>query len=307
MFNPNSPQARAITDLFFWSMVIGGAIFVLVTGLILYAVWRYRGRPGDGEPYQNPGNRKLEIAWTIAPTVLLSVLFIVTLSAMRTIDPDPVNQEPDIIVTGYSWWWRAEYPKAGFVTANEIHIPVGKQVLFLLKAEDVIHSFWVPELGPKKDMIPGHEPGNTVWLAADEPGVYFGACAEYCGTEHALMRLRVVAMPQAEFDQWQLQQTRNAETPTTEQIALGAQIFQQSTCVNCHAIRGTGATAAAGPDLTHVASRWSLGAGAIENTPENLGQWILNPHAIKPGVQMPGYNYSPPELRALVAYLGSLE
>ncbi len=305
MFNPNSSQARAIADLFFWSMVIGGLIFVLVTGLVLYAAWRYRGRPGDGEPYQNPGNRKLEIAWTIAPTLLLAVLFIFTLSGMRTIDPPPGDQQPDVVVTGYSWWWRVDYPKAGFTTANEIHIPVGQQVLFQLKAGDVIHSFWVPELGPKKDMIPGH-PGNTVWLAADKPGVYQGACAEYCGAEHAWMRIRVIAHPQAEFDAWQQQQAA-AAAPASGELARGAELFQQSTCVNCHAIRGTNANAQAGPDLTHIASRETLGAGVITNTPENLGQWILNPHEIKPGVQMPGYNYSTAELRALVAYLGSLK
>ncbi len=305
MFNPNSSQARAIADLFFWSMVIGGLIFVLVTGLVLYAAWRYRGRPRDGEPYQNPGNRKLEIAWTIAPTLLLAVLFIFTLSGMRTIDSPPGDQQPDVVVTGYSWWWRVDYPKAGFTTANEIHIPVGQQILFQLKAGDVIHSFWVPELGPKKDMIPGH-PGNTVWLAADKPGVYQGACAEYCGAEHAWMRIRVIAHPQAEFDAWQQQQAA-AAAPASGELARGAELFQQSTCVNCHAIRGTNANAQAGPDLTHIASRETLGAGVITNTPENLGQWILNPHEIKPGVQMPGYNYSTAELRALVAYLGSLK
>ncbi len=306
MFNPNSPQARDIVDLFFWSMVIGGVIFVLVTGLILYSVWRFRGRPGDGEPHQNPGNRKLEIAWTIAPTVLLAIIFVVTLSAMRRIDPDPAGQQPDVIVTGYSWWWHVEYPNSGVVTANEIHIPVGQQVLFQLKAADVIHDFWVPELGPKKDMIPGH-PGNTVWLAADEPGIYLGACAEYCGTQHAWMRIRVIAHPQEEFDEWLRQQASIPAAPMSEELVRGAQIFQESTCVNCHAIAGTNANAQAGPNLTHVGSRLTLGAGIIDNTPENLGQWILNPHAIKPGVQMPGYNYSPADLRALVAYLGSLQ
>lgn len=303
MLDPNSPQAQSIANLFNGSMLLGTAIFVLVTGLVLYVLWRYRSRGDTAEPRQYPGNRRLEIAWTIAPALIVAGLFGWQLDVMRDTAP-PADRPPDIIVTGYSWWWRVEYPQAGFVTANEIHIPVGQQVLFQLQAADVIHNFWVPDLGPKRDMIPGH-PNNTVWLAADRPGVYLGACSEYCGLQHAWMRLRVVAQPQAEYDAW-VQQQQTAATPAEAEAARGAEVFQSLTCVNCHAITGI-SSAQAGPDLSHVGSRATLGTGIIENTPENLSRWIANPHDIKSGVQMPGYQLSEADLRALVAYLGSLK
>lgn len=303
MLDPNSPQAQLIANLFNWSIVLGTAIFALVTGLVLYVLWRYRSRGGTEEPRQYPGNRRLEIAWTIAPALIVAGLFGWQLDVMRETDP-PADRPPDIIVTGYSWWWRVEYPQAGFVTANEIHIPVGKQILFQLKAADVIHNFWVPDLGPKRDMIPGH-PENTVWLAADRPGVYSGACSEYCGLQHAWMRIRVVAQPQAEYDDW-VRQQQTAAVPAGAEAARGAEVFQGLTCVNCHAITGI-SSAQAGPDLSHVGSRATLGAGIIENTPENLSRWIADPHDIKSGVQMPGYQLSDADLRALVAYLGSLK
>lgn len=303
MLNPNSPQAQSIANLFNGSMLLGALIFALVTGLVLYVLWHYRSRGDTAEPRQYPGNRRLEIAWTIAPALIVAGLFGWQLDVMRDTDP-PSDRPPDIIVTGYSWWWRVEYPQAGFVTANEIHIPVGQQVLFQLQAADVIHNFWVPDLGPKRDMIPGH-PNNTVWLAADRPGVYLGACSEYCGLQHAWMRLRVVAHPQAEYDTW-IRQQQTAATPAGAEAARGAEVFQNLTCVNCHAITGI-SNAQAGPDLSHVGGRETLGAGIIENTPENLSRWIANPHDIKSGVQMPGYQLSEADLRALVAYLGSLK
>jgi cytochrome c oxidase subunit 2 len=304
MFNPNSPQAEAIANLFNWSIILGTLIFALVTGLVFYVAWRYRDRGGADEPRQIAGNKKLEIAWSIPPALLLVGLFGWQFNTMRLTDPSG-NRPPDIIVTGYSWWWRAEYPQEGIVTANEIHIPVGKQILFQLEAADVIHSFWVPDLGPKKDMMPGIQ-GHTVWLAADRPGLYQGACAEYCGAEHAWMRIQVYAHPQAEYDAWVRQQQATATTPTGGDAARGAQLYRQLTCVNCHAISGV-SEALAGPNLSHIGSRRTLGTGIIENTPENLARWIANPHAIKPGVQMPGYQLSEADLRALVAYLGSLQ
>jgi cytochrome c oxidase subunit II len=304
MLNPNSPQAEIIANLFNWSIVLGSLIFLLVTGLVIYVAWRFRDRQQPGEPRQYPGNRRLEIAWTIAPALIVAGLFGWQLDVMRRTSP-PADRPPDIIVTGYSWWWRAEYPQAGFVTANEIHIPVGRQVLFQLEAADVIHNFWVPDLGPKRDMIPGTPP-NMVWLAADRPGVYEGACAEYCGLQHAWMRIRVIAQPQAEYDAWVRQQQAAAATSSSGEAARGEQVFRGLTCVNCHAISGI-SDAQAGPNLTHLASRTTLGAGIIQNTPEHLARWIVNPHDIKPGVQMPGYQLSQADLRDLVAYLGSLK
>lgn len=307
VFSPNSPQAQTILNFLYWTTGIGAVILIIVSVGVFYSALRHRSGRRAGEPPQVFGSRNLELAWTAAPTVLLIVLFGSTVNIMRQIDPDPAQQQPDVVVTGYQWWWHVEYPQAGVVTANEIHIPIGKQVLFQLKGADVIHSFWVPELGPKRDMIPGDHI-NHLWLRADTPGVYLGACTEYCGTQHAWMRIRVIAQPQAEFDQWLQDQQRVITVPTEGDVARGAQVFQQNTCVNCHAIQQDGGNWA-GPSLAHLGSRQTLGAGVIENTPENLARWIANPDQFKPGVNMPGYQnqLSEADIRALVAFLESLQ
>jgi len=304
-FNPGSPQAQVISNLFTWNLVIAGIIFVLVTGLTLYSLSRFRGRAGMAEPRQVRGNTRLEVAWTIAPALVLAVVFGFTIPAMRTADPPVGDRQPDLVVTGVQWWWRVEYPSSGMVTANEIHIPVGQRLLIRLESADVIHDFWVPQLGPKRDTVPGHP--NYLWISADAPGVYLGACAEFCGEQHAWMRLRVIAQPQAEFDAWQQRQRQAPATPTGGEAAQGAQLFQQLTCANCHAIAGTAATAQAGPDLSHLASRETIGAGVLANTPENLTKWLVDPQAIKPGNHMPSLRLTDAQLRALVAYLETLQ
>lgn len=311
-FNPNSPLSQTIATLFTWSFVIAGIIFVIVTAGVLYSAFRYRARPGDAEPRQIFGHKRLEIAWTAAPAVILGIIFVVTLPVMDDLYPSAGHGDegqeqqptPNIVVTGYQWWWHIEYPESGVVTANEIHVPVGQRLLIQLEAVDVIHAFSVPQLTYKRDMIPGHT--NYVWLQADEPGTYLGACVEYCGTQHAWMRLRVIAHPPEEFAAWQQQQQQTPTVPTTGEAARGAQLFNDLTCVNCHAVRGR-SDALAGPDLTHVASRETLGAGVIENTRENLADWITNPHAIKPGTYMPGFQLPDEDLQALLDYMETLE
>ena len=304
-FNPDSPQARAISDLFTGSLVIAGIIFVIVTGLVAYIVYRYRSRPGMGEPRQLSGHTRLEIGWTIAPALVLIVMFGWTITTMRAADPPVGDRQPDLVVRGVQWWWQVEYPQSGVVTANEIHIPIGQRLLVRLESADVIHDFWVPQLGPKRDMVPGHP--NHIWLQADTPGTYLGACAEYCGEQHAWMRLRVIAQPQAEFDAWQQQQRQAPAAPTSGDAAQGVQEFQEHTCANCHAIAGTAATARAGPDLSHLASRQTLGAGVLQNTPDNLMKWLADPQVVKPGNHMPSLRLTDAELRALVAYLETLK
>ena len=303
-FNARSPQARAIADLFIWNLAIAGAIFALVTGLVIYIAIRYRARPGQGEPRQVFGSRPLEIAWTLAPALILLVVSIFTYTTMLAADPPVDDRPPDLVVTGLQWWWRVEYPQSGVVTANEIHVPVGRPLLVRIVAADVAHDFWVPQLGPKRDLLPDQQ--NHIWLQADAPGTYLGACSEYCGAEHAWMLIRVIAQPQAEFDAWQRQQLQAAAAPAGD-AARGAQIFRQQTCVSCHAIAGTDASARVGPDLTHLASRETIGAGRVANTPDSLARWIANPHELKPGVLMPGFQLSEPDIRALVAYLETLK
>jgi len=296
MFDTVSAQAQAITNLFVLTMVIATVILALVTGLVLYASFRYRSRPGQAEePKQIFGHRNLEIAWTAAPAVLLAVLAGLTLYTMGLSDPSASAQEqPDLVITGHQWWWEVRYPKSGVVTANEIHIPVGQKLLTRIESADVIHSFWVPQLGRKMDAIPGHP--NRLYLQADQAGTYLGTCAEYCGTQHAWMRIRVIAQSRDEFEAWQQEQLQLPQIPPNSEAAKGAQFFQEKTCVVCH-------TQGIGPDLTHMGDRETIAAGVLENTPPNMAKWLKNPQAVKPGSNMPNFNLTDQEIKALVAYL----
>jgi cytochrome c oxidase subunit 2 len=305
-FNASSPLAQHISDLFILTLLIAGIILTLVTGLVLYASFRYRSRPGQGEPAQIFGHRNMEIAWTVAPALVLLLLFGLTLNTMHQADPPiPAGQQPDLVVIGHQWWWEVHYPNSGVVTANEIHIPVGQMLLVQIESADVIHDFWVPQLARKIDATPGH-PAH-LWLEADSPGTYLGTCAEYCGVQHAWMRIRVMAQPQAEFEAWQQAQLQIPPTPASGDAAQGAQLFQGLTCSNCHAIAGTPAQAQIGPDLTHLASRGTLGAGVLDHTPANLARWLKNPQAIKPGSHMPNLNLTDTQVNQLVAYLEALK
>ncbi len=304
VFLPNSPQALAITNLFIILLLMGAAIFLLVTGLVLYMILRFRARPGEAEPRQIFGQRRIEVIWTAGPIILIGIIFGLSVSTMQKADP-PVNQaQPDLIITGYQWWWDVRYPKSGVATANEIHIPTGRPMLVELRSGDVIHNFWVPQLSRKLDLVPGQP--NHLWLESDKAGTFLGACGEYCGTEHAWMRLRVIAQPPAEFDAW-LQQQAQVPTPPTGLAAQGAQTFQQLTCANCHAIAGTPAQARFAPDLTHVGSRQTLAAGVLTDTPENLAKWLKDPNSVKPGTLMPNLQLTDAQVGALVAYLESLK
>jgi cytochrome c oxidase subunit 2 len=306
-FDPNSPLAESITTLLIVTLVIGGIVFLIVLGPTLYSYIRFRARPGDEEePYQNLGNTRLEFTWIVTPAVVLAILFSLTLITMRRSDPPiPRNPQPDLIVTGHQWWWEVQYPSSGIITANEIHIPTGKQLLVQVDSADVIHDFSVPQLGRKVDATPGYT--SHIWLQADKPGTYLGACNEFCGAQHAWMRIRVIAESPSDYADWQQAQTQVPSTPTTGAAAQGAQLFQSLTCANCHNIDGTIANAHIGPDLTHLASRETLAAGVLDNTPDGLAQWLANPQAIKPGVHMPNLKLSQGEVNSLVAYLESLQ
>ncbi len=300
-FQPVTLQGRAISDLFALVMAISALVFLLVVGLLLYALWRFRGRPGEGEPPQVAGGRRLEIAWTAVPLLLLVVLFGLTLATMSTVDastPSPLV----IRVIGHQWWWEYQYSDLGVVTANELHVPVGVPMRLDIAAVDVIHSFWVPRFGWKKDAVPGKT--NVMWVHVDQAGVYEGTCTEYCGNQHAWMRIRVVAEPRERFDAWVQGQRQPRPQPAGEAQNSGREIFLRSTCVNCHAIRGTSAAGQVGPDLTYLGTRSTLGAGVLTNSPENLRRWIHDPQAIKPGILMPAFgNLRDDELAALAEYL----
>ena len=291
---PASPQAAAISSLFVGTLIFLGAILTLVTVLVIYAIVRYRDRPGAPEPRQVFGWRKLEIIWTLVPILSLAVLAGFMFHAMNVSDPPTADGKPDMRIIAHQWWWEIIYLKSGVTTATEIHVPAGKRMLVDFRSADVIHDFWVPALGRKIDVVPGHP--NRLWIEADRAGTYLGACAEFCGNEHAWMRIMVIADAPDEFAGWIKQQMATAPKPATVQEQLGAKLYREKICTNCH-LRGVG------PDLTHVASRRTLAAGALDNTPQNLAAWLHDPNNFKPGSNMPDFKLKDDELRALVAYL----
>jgi len=302
--DPQSPPARVIGGVGVISTIIFVLIFVIVTGAIVYALVRFRGRDGEPDPKQVADNRKVEIIWTTIPFLIVAFLFGLTIHAMNLADPPPPPL-PDLIVTGHQFWWQANYPASGVVIANEIHIPAGKPLSVRLDSKDVLHEFWVPKLNRKLTTVPGQN--NHLWLQADKPGEYLGTCSEFCGMQHAWMRIVVVAEEPAKFEEWQQAQLQPSQTPKSDAAVKGRALFQTSTCINCHAIRGvTGADAGVAPDLTHVASRKQLGAGILENTSANMRLWLKSPQHIKPGALMPDFTLTDEQLDQLAEYLSSL-
>jgi cytochrome c oxidase subunit II len=311
--DPKGPVARTIDNLFepvFW---IATGVFVLVEGLLVYALIRFRQRGDEARAVkQIHGNTRLEIIWTILPALLLAGIAVPTIATIVDLSRRPSGDVLDVTVIGKQWWWQIEYPTfdPGVITANEVHIPVDRPVYLTLKSDDVIHSFWVPSLAGKQDLVPGRE--NTMTIQADEPGVYEGQCAEYCGHSHANMRLRVVAQTSTEFEAWVAEQQQAAVDPPSDLAARGRDLFLNEVflggqgCFSCHAVQGTDASAQVGPDLSHFASRQTFAGALLENNEENLRKWLEDPPAVKPGSLMPDYNLSPEEIDALVAYLRSL-
>ncbi|HEY6152256.1 MAG TPA: cytochrome c oxidase subunit II [Candidatus Udaeobacter sp.] len=303
--DPQSPLARAIYDLGIVSTIVFALIFVIVTGAITFSIFRFRTRPGEPDPRQILGNRKVEIAWTIIPFLIVIFLFVITLSAMNRGDPPPAPT-PDLVITGHQFWWEVDYPGSGVVTANEIHIPAGKRLSVRLESKDVLHEFWVPKLTRKESNVPGQP--NHIWLQADKPGDYIGQCSEFCGTQHAWMRILVVADEPAQFEQWQQAQLKPAQAPTSNAAVKGVEVFRTSSCINCHAINGVpGANLRVAPDLTHVGSRKQLASGMIDNTPANMRLWLKSPQHIKPGALMPDFSFTDEQLDQLATYLSALK
>jgi len=305
VLHPQSHYARSIFELSSRVLWVCLAIFLLVAGLVAYATWKFRAKPGDGDPQQVFGSRRWEAAYVIGPTLVLTVIFGFTLHVMHTSDPPAQASGDDIVVVGHQWWWEVRYPKQGFVTANEIHIPAAKNVQFGFESMDVIHDFWVPELGRKIDMIPGRH--AKIWLAADHPGTYLGACAEFCGKEHAWMRIRVIADAPAAFAAWSSAESREAATPTTPSELRGLHDVTSMPCASCHTIVGTSARGIIGPNLTHLASRETLAAGRLQNTPQQLSTWLHDPDAFKPGSHMPNLHLTDDQRNDIVHYLETLK
>lgn len=310
VFAPKGPAAAEIARLGWLLVGLGAGVFLLVMGLLLYAIFRRRHADTDAAdgrrtPPSPAANRWVMIGGVVFPTVILAIILFFTITTLRALSAREPVADLTVEVIGRQWWWEVHYPNQQIVTANEIHIPVGQPVRMVLKAGDVIHSFWVPDLHGKLDMIPGQE--NEFWLQADHAGEYWGECTEFCGLQHAKMNFVVVAEQPDEFSRWLERERQPAVAPTDPLLQQGQALFLDSTCAYCHAIQGTAAVGTLGPDLTHLASRRTLAAGAVRNTPGHLAGWIVDPQHIKPGNLMPASHYSGPELQALLAYLLSLQ
>jgi cytochrome c oxidase subunit 2 len=302
------PPAEAIASLGWIVGVIALIILVGVEAALVYVAWRFRASNASGSPIQVYGNTRLEIAWTVTPLVVLSLIFVLMLGTLSEISASaPATDAPGlrITATGYQWWWEFRYPRDGgaVVNANELHVPIGTAIDLELRSNDVIHSFWVPELGGKTDMVPGRT--NVLRLYAARVGVYTGQCAEYCGVEHAWMRITVVAESADGYRRWLDEQAAPRAAPSGL-AAEGERVFLAAVCSSCHTVRGTSAAALAGPDLTHVGSRSTLGAGVLRNSDAAMRAWIADPQSIKPAVLMPQVPLSRAQLEALTAYLRSL-
>ena len=302
-FDPHSPYAQSISSLSNGVLIAMLGILVLVVGLVSYSTHKFREKPGQPTPKPIYGNVKLEIAYTASFVLILGVISFFSVRAMHDSDP-PSHQRNNLVIVAHQWWWEVRYPRSGIVTANEIHVPVNQPERVGFRSADVIHDFWVPELGRKIDIVPGVE--NHTWFSADTPGIYYGRCAEYCGAEHAWMRIRVVAQTPADYARWSQRQLVIPPTPITGVAGRGAQYFQDLACASCHTIAGTPAHARIGPDLTHIASRETLAAGRLDNTPANLALWLLEPDLVKPRSKMPNLHLTREQQDSLVAYLEGL-
>ncbi len=310
IFAPASTPAKTIFGLSMFVLSVTGVIFVIVFSLLAYSVVKFRSKAGDDgrEPAQVYGSTQIELAWTVIPVLIVVVLFMATARVIHAVqDAAKPAAALEVTVIGHQFWWEFRYPTLGIVTANELHIPVSDPAhptptFMKLMSADTDHSFWVPELGGKTDLIPNRI--NQMWMDPPRPGIYLGQCAQYCGTQHAKMLLRVSVDRPAEFAAWVSQQQQAAVQD--QKAAAGKHVFETTSCINCHAVNGTSANGRFGPDLTHFMSRATLASGAIENTPANLRLWIKTPDAIKPGSLMPAMQLSDPDLDAVVAYLETL-
>jgi cytochrome c oxidase subunit 2 len=321
---PRGDFARLVDDLFTTTVWWALLVFVLVEGVLLIAIFKFRGRPDDPEPRQTHGSTALEVAWTIVPAFILAAIAVPTIKTIfKTSDyatgPDVVQVE----VIGHQWWWEFRYAELGVVTANELHVPVGKTVNLRMTTDDVLHSFWVPQFAGKRDVFPGRH--NPLWFKAEVTGTFPGTCAEFCGTQHARMMFNVVSQTQEEFDAWVATQRIGSPLVNGGRVAVdsaapvdparaatdsaGRALFLATGCIGCHSMVGTptaGVAKMMGPNLSHVGSRRTLVAGLMPNTPENLTRWLSNPDSVKKGTLMKlPRKLTDAEIATLVAYLRS--
>jgi cytochrome c oxidase subunit 2 len=311
IFDPQATPAVSAYRLSLLMLAICAAIFVVVAGLITYAIVRFRRRKTDDvrEPVQVYGSNRIEVAWTVIPCLIVVVLSMATARSVVEVQNKRIPADAlQVTVIGHQWWWEYRYPKLGIVTANELHVPLStaaKPAVTALRLEsaDVAHSYWVPQLAGKTDLIPGIT--NTMWIDPRQAGTFLGNCAEYCGTQHANMLLRVVVESPADFEKWVVAQRMDAASDP--QIESARARFLSLNCINCHTVTGTVAAGTFGPDLSHLMSRTTLGSGVVPNTVENLRAWVKDPQVIKRGNLMPNLQLNSRELDEVVSYLSSLK
>lgn len=322
--DPVSDFGSAIQGLyetvFWWTLLILAVVWTVLT----YILIRFRERPGGPEPKKTRGHLGLEVGWTVGAAIIVVLITIPTVQTIFRTQADPGPGALVVEVVGHQWWWEFRYPEQGVVTANELHLPLGRVIDLRMWSADVIHSFWVPRLGGKRDLNPWVRkpdgPGpkiNRLTFTVNEAGVYSGQCAEFCGPSHGLMGLRVMVEPDAEFQEWLRRMKSPAVPDSGTAVQRGRELFMQSTCAACHAVEGTSARGATGPNLTRLGARSTIGAGLMDNTPENLAAWIRDPERFKPGVKMPGVaegaagfpptGLSEEQVAVVAAYLASLQ
>jgi cytochrome c oxidase subunit 2 len=311
IFSNDSTPAKGVYGLSLFVFAITAGIFVVVGTLGAYAVIKFRERPGDetSEPVQIFGSNQIELSWTIIPILIVVVLFLTSARMIFAVqDANEPASSMKVTAIGHQFWWEFQYPAYGFTTANELHVPVSDPksptpTFLKLSSADVIHSFWIPRLGGKTDMIPSRV--NEMWIDPTKIGMYEGQCSQFCGTEHAKMLLRVYVQSRPDFDAWVKNQQQTAVA--SAQAEQGRHVFESQACINCHAVRGTIANGRYGPDLTHLMSRDTIAAGAAANTPDNLRRWIQNPEVFKSGSNMPAMNLTPEQLTLVTDYLTTLK
>jgi cytochrome c oxidase subunit 2 len=314
IFDPAATPAHSIFSLSMLVLSVTLVIFLIVAGLLLYALIRFRQRSRDSgqDPAQIYGSNQIELSWTVIPILIVVMLFLSTTRVILETEAKPKPENAlNVTVIGHQFWWEYRYPKLGVVTANELHIPISDPnsptpTYLEMSSADVTHSFWVPRLAGKTDLIPNRI--NTMWLDPPTAGLYLGQCAQYCGTQHAKMLLRVYAQSPEDFADWvkRQQQPSRADFPDQPLAEEGRKVFLHNACINCHTVTGTVATGRFGPDLTHLASRDTIASGAVPNTPEHLRAWIANPDEMKPGSLMPSMHLNDHDLDAVTAYLATL-
>jgi cytochrome c oxidase subunit 2 len=313
IFHPDGTPSHSVFTLSILVLSITGSIFLIVGGLLLYALVRYRNRGPDAagvkEPIQIYGSNQIELSWTVIPIIIVVMLFLATARVIfATEKASKPAQSLEVTVIGHQFWWEFRYPKYGIVTANELHVPVSDPghplpTYLTMSSADTDHSFWVPRLAGKMDLIPNKV--NVMWIDPQSTGLYLGQCAQYCGTQHAKMLLRVYADSPADFASWVERQRQPATQG--QDVAAGREVFEQNACISCHTIAGTVATGRFGPDLTHVASRDTIGSGSVVNTPQNVRAFIDDPAHFKPGALMPPMHLNEQDLNSVTAYITSLK